>query len=223
MLPTDSFLTARLGTALALVCSLALLCACAANKKAGPALPEPEEVEGAVETDGTPKEVSDRVSAGLVGGAFVIEAAAQDPATLVVRYRGAPETYIDCGQFSSVFKTRSGQRKYTFAEASALQRYEVAMGPRVFNVERKLSLEADATLRFVALAGARTRVLMETRYRVDREQVLRSSSNSIISQNTIGFTGKTKASFPDSQNECRATERFEAELLAAIGTTPPRR
>ncbi|MFZ3084253.1 hypothetical protein [Rhodoferax ferrireducens] len=154
---------------------------------------------------------------------FMINNLDKSSGLINVSYNGEPEKYIDCGRITSYVKNARGERTYEFAGAKGHQTYEIMLpGTGLFNIERKMSLEGRVNLVFEELSPTQTRVTANTRYVVQRQQVIRNVANNFPQSSTdsISFNSGGGTSFPAGSDgraaECVATGALEREILSAI-------
>ena len=154
---------------------------------------------------------------------FVINNLDKSSGLINVSYNGDPEKYIDCGRINSYVKNAHGERTYDFPGAKAQQHFEV-MNPGVglFAVDRRMALDGRVNLVFEEIDSNKTRVTANTRYVVQRTQVIRNVGNGIPQTFTesITFNSGSGASYPASADgrfsECVAKGTLEVEILSAI-------
>lgn len=144
---------------------------------------------------------------------FVVVEASPKTWTLHLRYTGDPKDYIDCGRVRSPVKTAQGERVYDFAAAKAYQQYELQTGGRLYLVDRRMNIDARASVTLEALAQARTRASVATRYVVTRDQSVTGNGKPFALTDTIRFGGQENATFPNAPTNCHATGQFEGEVL----------
>lgn len=153
---------------------------------------------------------------------FVINNLDKSSGLINISYGGDPEKYVDCGRISSYVKNLQGERTYNFAGASANETYEIMHNNGLFFVERKMSLDGRVNLIFEEVGPTQTRVTANTRYVLNRNQIVRAAANnsSRTFAHTISFNSGGSASFPASNDgraaECAATGVLENEILSAI-------
>ena len=154
---------------------------------------------------------------------FVINNLDKSSGLINLSYSGDPEKYIDCGRITSFVKNAQGERTYDFAGAKAQQNYEI-MNPSVglFLLERRMSLEGRVNLIFEEVDANTTRVTANTRYVVNRSQIVRSAAGGFPqnSNDSISFNSGGSAPFPGNQRgefaECAARGVLEQEVLSAV-------
>lgn len=154
---------------------------------------------------------------------FMINNLDKSSGLINVSYNGEPEKYIDCGRITSYVKNARGERTYDFAGAKGQQTYEIMQpGTGLFNIERKMSLEGRVNLVFEELSPNQTRVTANTRYVVQRQQVVRNTANNFpqTKSDSISFNSGGGTSFPAAADgraaECVATGALEREILSAV-------
>ncbi|MEN9367898.1 MAG: hypothetical protein RL489_2256 [Pseudomonadota bacterium] len=154
---------------------------------------------------------------------FVINNLDKTSGLINLSYSGDPEKYIDCGRITSFVKNAQGERTYDFAGAKAQQSYEI-MNPGVglFFLDRRMSLEGRVNLIFEEVDANTTRVTANTRYVVNRTQIVRSAAGGFpqSSNDSISFNSGGSAPFPANQRgefaECAARGVLEQEVLSAV-------
>jgi len=154
---------------------------------------------------------------------FVINNLDKASGLINLSYSGDPEKYIDCGRITSFVKNAQGERTYDFAGAKAQKNYEI-MNPGVglFFLDRRMSLEGRVNLIFEEVDVNTTRVTANTRYVVNRTQIIRSAAGGFPqnSNDSISFNSGSSAPFPANQRgefaECAARGVLEQEVLSAI-------
>lgn len=153
---------------------------------------------------------------------FVINNLDKSSGLINISYTGDPVKYVDCGQVSSYVKNARGERTYNFAGASAQQTYEIMNNNGLFFIDRKMSLDGRVNLVFEEIGPNQTRVTANTRYVINRQQIIRSAANNFPQtvSHSISFNSGSSASFPAANDgraaECAATGALELEILSAI-------
>lgn len=154
---------------------------------------------------------------------FVINNLDKSSGLINVSYSGDPESYVDCGHITSFVKNVRGERTYDFPGSRAQQSYELMNGSGLFIVERKMSLEGRVNLVFEEVSQTQTKVTASTRYIINRNQTARNTVNNIPRSfsDSISFNSNSRASFPSSDNDGRATEcvstgKLEREILSVL-------
>lgn len=154
---------------------------------------------------------------------FMINNLDKSSGLINVSYNGDPEKYIDCGRVISFVKDANGERTYDFAAAKGQQTYEImAVGTGLFRIDRKMALEGRVNLVFEELSPTQTRVTANTRYVVQRNQVIYNAANNIPQSRSdnISFNSGAGASFPAGSDgrtaDCVANGQLERELLSAV-------
>lgn len=153
---------------------------------------------------------------------FVINNLDKSSGFINISYGGDPEKYIDCGRVISYVKNARGERTYDFAGAKAQQSYEVMNGNGLFFIERRMSLEGRVNLVFEELGANQTKVTVNTRYVVQRQQTTHNTVNNFpqSASDSISFNSGGSSSFAAHADgratECVATGSLELEVLSAI-------
>lgn len=153
---------------------------------------------------------------------FVINNLDKSSGLINISYSGDPEKYVDCGQVTSYVKNARGERTYNFAGASAQQIYEIMNNNGLFFIDRKMALDGRINVVFEELGPNQTKVTANTRYVINRQQIIRSATNNFPQtvSHSISFNSGGSASFPAASDgraaECAATGALEREILSAI-------
>lgn len=154
---------------------------------------------------------------------FVINNIDKASGLINVSYSGDPERYVDCGRITSFVQNARGERTYDFPGAKAHMAYEVMNpGAGLFFIERKMALEGRVNLIFEEVSPTQTRVTANTRYVVNRSQVVRSAANNIPNSrtDTVSFNSGSAGAFPAMADgraaECAANGALEREVLSQI-------
>lgn len=154
---------------------------------------------------------------------FVINNLDKSSGLINLSYAGDPEKYIDCGRITSFVKNAQGERTYDFAGAKAQQNYEIMnAGVGLFFLDRRMSLEGRVNLIFEEVDTNTTRVTANTRYVVNRTQIVRAAAGGFPKSSTdsISFNSGSSAPFPANQRgefaECAARGVLEQEVLSAV-------
>jgi hypothetical protein len=153
---------------------------------------------------------------------FVINNLDKSSGLINVSYSGDPQKYIDCGRITSYVKNARGERTYDFPGAKAQQSYEIMNQNQLWFLERKMSLEGRVNLVFEEITPNQTRVTANTRYVVQRQQIVTAAANNLPQTRTdsISFNSGGTADFPPASDgrfsACAATGALESEILSAI-------
>ena len=148
---------------------------------------------------------------------FAIEALDQKTGRAVLRYNGDPGSYIDCGRVVQTVKTEQGDKKYDFPAAQAYMQYEMASHGKIYQVDRKMALDARITVSFVEVDSATTRVSAQGAYAVTRDQSAFAQDEKALSfTDTINFKSSESAAFPNAATRCQATGKLEYALLSGL-------
>jgi hypothetical protein len=153
---------------------------------------------------------------------FVINNIDRSSGLINISYSGAPEKYVDCGEFSSYVKNARGERTYRFPGASANETYQAMVNNNLLNINRRMSVDGRMNLVFEEIGPNQTRVSANTRYVVNRQvQIQNAQGQTANRTDSISFNSGNGASFPPSTNdgqavECVAKGTLEAEILSLI-------
>jgi hypothetical protein len=140
--------------------------------------------------------------------------------TVQLRYTGDPKDYIDCGRVRSPVKTAKGEKIYEFSAAKAYQQYQLQSGGRLYVVDRRMNIDVRATVNLEAVGQTRTHGSLAARYSVTRDQSVTGSGKPFAVTDTVKFSGRETATFPNAPTNCHATGRLEDELLALLKQEP---
>jgi hypothetical protein len=149
---------------------------------------------------------------------FAIETLDQKTGRAVLRYNGDPKAYIDCGRVVQTVKTEKGEKKYDFPAAQAYMQYEIMRQGKVYQVDRKMNLDARITVSFAELdSGGTTKVSAQSGYAVTRDQSAFAQDEKPLSiTDTINLKSGESATFPNAPTRCQATGKLEYELLSGL-------
>ncbi|MBA2690324.1 MAG: hypothetical protein H0U63_05950 [Burkholderiales bacterium] len=154
---------------------------------------------------------------GVVKRSFVIEGVNPNTWTAQLRYTGDPKDYIDCGRVISKVKTAKGERNYDFPAAKAYQQYELQQDNKLYLVDRRMNLEARATVVLAAVNPSATRVNLETHYTVIRDQSVQGGGKPFGVTDKVSFGSADSATFPtNAPTKCQATGRLERDVFEAM-------
>jgi hypothetical protein len=156
------------------------------------------------------------VSAALPGTRFTIDSVDFKSGLMQLRYAGDPRNYIDCGKVT--VKLPTGDKTLEFPAARAYQQYQIMNRDRIFNVDRRMNLEAQLRLTLQPLDAQRTSALVETRYALTRDQLVTpvSGGTPFNTSDSVNFTHDTGATFPNPAIRCTATLQLENELMQLV-------
>jgi hypothetical protein len=158
-----------------------------------------------------------RLITGAQRAGFVVESPNQATWTLQLHYTGDPKDYIDCGRVMAKVKTAKGERNYDFPAAKAYQQYELQQGSKLFLVDRRMNLDVRAMLNLEALGPSRTRVKLDSQYTAIRDQSVQGGgAQSFALTAKVNFGSSDGATFPDAATRCRATGKFESDVLSLV-------
>ena len=140
-----------------------------------------------------------------------------------ISYSGDPEKFIDCGNLTSHVKNTQGERTYDFPGARAKSTYEIINGDVLFNIDRKMSLEAHVSLVFEEINPNQTKVTANTVYVVQKDVTARRADSNFSQSwsDSISFKTGGSSSFRNDINSaaetvCMANGELEREILPAI-------
>lgn len=192
------------------------------TRPSAPMMPAPPVAETISPTAKTVTKTKDNlwraVSAALPGTRFSIDSVDFKSGLMQLRYNGDPRNYIDCGKVTSTVKLPTGDRTYDFPAASAYQQYQTMNRDRIFNVDRRMTLEALMRLSLQPLDAQRTSARVETRYGLTRDQLVTPQNGGapFNATDTVSFTHDTSATFPNAPLACRSTLQLENELMQLV-------
>jgi hypothetical protein len=148
---------------------------------------------------------------------FAVEKTDRRAGRVQLRYSGDPMPHVDCGSITTKVVRAQGEASYTFPGAVAQQRYEINRNGAVFEVERRMTLDAQIDVTFTAIDARRTRMSVGTMYRLKREQTVQGRAGKPLQfADTIGFTSDASATFPNAATRCEATGRLEQLVLGWV-------
>ena len=202
-----------------LALGVALLAGCAGGPEytRPPSPYRPAEAAGAgtraAEVAASPDTVWRQVMDRLATSAFAYDGGDQKSGAIELRYTGDPRGYIECGMVESRVKTEQGEKVFRFPAASARQQYQLQSSGKTYRVDRRMSLEARATLRLDPAPRERTRASVRTNYAVTRDQSVQGAGKPIAVTDTIRFASGARGTFPNAPTACQATGVLEREIL----------
>ncbi|MEO6021983.1 MAG: hypothetical protein ABIP64_02490 [Burkholderiales bacterium] len=134
-----------------------------------------------------------------------------------VHYSGDPRNYVDCGRVMNTVKMSEGDKTYDFPAASPYQQYQIMRKDKLYQVERRMSLEATVRMVLEAIQPEKTRVATASNYTLTRDQtVVGGSARPQALTDTISFnTGETGV-FPNAATKCQPTGKLENEILGLL-------
>ena len=148
---------------------------------------------------------------------FALEAASVGGG-LTLHYSGDPQSLVDCGHVTSTVRTDRGDQNYDFPASSAFVQYQVMRNNKVFQVERRMSLDATVTLSFVPVSSGRTRVDARARYLLTRMQTATAPGyvKPLVLNDSVEFASGGSATFPNAATRCEGTGKLEGDALALV-------
>ncbi|HTN94535.1 MAG TPA: hypothetical protein VMJ33_08145 [Gallionella sp.] len=154
---------------------------------------------------------------------FVINNLDKASGSISLSYSGDPQRFIDCGNITSHVKDSKGERTYDFPSTKAQANYEVMAGDVLFNIVRKMSVEAHVSLVFKQVNPNQTEVTANTVYVVQKDVISRRADSNVSQSwsDSVTFSNRGAASFPNDVNSaattvCKPTGELEREILAAL-------
>ena len=154
---------------------------------------------------------------------FVVSDFDKASGSISIAYGGDPQKIIDCGNIASRVKDSKGERTYDFPGAKAQANYEVMAGDVLFNIVRKMSVEAHVSLVFKQVNPNQTKVTANTVYVVQKDVISRRADSNVSQSwsDSITFSNRGAASFPNDVNSaattvCKPNGELEREILAAL-------
>lgn len=145
---------------------------------------------------------------------FVVDKTDRRAGRVLLRYSGDPMPHVDCGNITTRVVRAQGEASYTFPGAVAQQRYEINRNGALFEVDRRMLLDAQIDVTFKPIDARRTRMAVGTMYRLKREQTVQGRAGKPLQfADTIGFTTDASATFPNAATRCEATGRLEQLVL----------
>jgi hypothetical protein len=154
------------------------------------------------------------VTAALSQSRFAVTSVDYKTGVMQLRYAGDPRNYIDCGRVNS----KVGERTFDFPAASAYQQYQILSQGKIFNVDRRMNLEAQIALSIQALDTTRTSARADTRYGVTRDQYVTPTQGGapFNASDSVNFMYNESATFPNAATRCTATLQLENELMQLV-------
>ncbi len=148
---------------------------------------------------------------------YRVASAIEEDGLMTVNLGGDPMPYVDCGEIVATVKTTQGETASRFPGAVAYKRYQLTNGGKLYDVERRMALEARITLTFSAVDANRTRVDAKTAYSVTRSQIATTAKDKPIQlTDTVNFYTGEAGVFPNAATRCLATGKLESDLLALL-------
>jgi len=144
--------------------------------------------------------------------------ATPDPGTVQLRYSGDPAEFVDCGRVVSNVKTEQGERKYDFPASRAFMQYQIMTKGRLFQVERRMTLESVVTLRMKQVSAGRTRIDARSEYNLTRQQTATAAgyTKPLVLSDSVHFRSGESALFPNAATRCESTGKLEISVLAGL-------
>ena len=150
---------------------------------------------------------------------FIINNLDKESGLINISYSGDPETYVDCGRIKSYVKNARGERTYDFPSARAYQAYEVMDtegGTGYWQVERKVQLEGRMNLILQEIDAGSTNITANTKYIVTRTFSTQGPNGRDSGTDSVSFNSGQSATLPGAKTECRATGKFERDVLDLV-------
>jgi hypothetical protein len=150
--------------------------------------------------------------------AFYIDHVDEKNGEFQVHYSGDPRDYVDCGRIATTVKFPQGDKTYEFAAASPFQQYQIMSKQKVFQVERRMSLDATVRLAMAASDREKTRVRAAATYQLTRDQTVTGAANvkPMVLNDTIAFNTGESGIFPNAATKCLPTGKLEREILSLL-------
>lgn len=141
-----------------------------------------------------------------------------DAGPVRMRYSGDPTDYVDCGRVVSSVKTEQGERRYDFPASAPFMQYQIMNKGRLFQVERRMTLEAVVTLKLKTISPGRTRVEARADYNLTRQQTATAAgyAKPLALSDSVHFRSGESAMFPNAATRCEPTGRLESSILAGL-------
>jgi|GEM_PF-3558256 len=158
-----------------------------------------------------------RLIAGGPKIGFIIDNSNSTGRSLQLHYTGDPKDYIDCGRVVATVKTAKGERTYDFPAAKPYQQYQLQQNGKLFLVDRRMNLDVRAQVDLEAPSQFRTRISMDVQFTAIRDQTVQGGGSKPFGiTDQISFSSAGSATFPNAATKCRATGKFEQDVLALI-------
>jgi hypothetical protein len=159
-----------------------------------------------------------KLSSAFSSRGIVIDKPDQASSIMTIRYSGDPKTYIDCGKVVSKVNTSKGEKTYDFAAAKAFQQYQIQQNGKNYLIDRRMILDIRTLLKLENIGPLKTKVTLDSStYGATRDQLVRGGGAKPFGvTDKIDFGLKDGAKFQNAATYCRATGKFEAEVLAII-------
>jgi hypothetical protein len=156
------------------------------------------------------------VSASLAQSRFAVTSVDYKTGVMQLRYAGDPRNYIDCGKVKVI--PPAGGPTYEFPAAIASQQYQILTQGKIFNVDRRMNLEAQISLSLQPIDAARTSARADTRYGVNRDQYVTPTQGGapFNASDSVSFMYNESATFPNAATRCTATLQLENELMQLV-------
>lgn len=159
-----------------------------------------------------------KLSSAFSSRGMVIDKPDQTSSTMTLRYAGDPKTYIDCGRVVSKVNTSKGEKTYDFAAAKGFQQYQIQQNGKNYLIDRRMILDIRSVLKLENAGPLKTKVTLgSSEYAATRDQLVRGGGAKPFGvTDKINFGLKDGAKFQNAATYCRATGKFEAEVLTII-------
>jgi hypothetical protein len=143
-----------------------------------------------------------------------VETADEASHSVVLRYKGDPSPYVDCGKVVSAVRTDSGEKNYDFPAAQAYMQYEIMNQNKLYRVERRMRLDAVLHVIFEPLSATMTKVSAQSIYTLTRDQAATTDNEPPIAlTDAISFKTGEIGIFPNAATKCRPIGTLEAAAL----------
>lgn len=149
--------------------------------------------------------------------AFFIDHVDEAKGEFQVHYSGDPRNYVDCGRVTNIVKTPDGDKSFDFPAASPYQQYQIMRKDKLYQVERRMSLEAAVRMVLEPIEPDKTRVATASNYSLTRDQtVVGGSAKPQALTDTISFNSGETGVFPNAATKCVPTGKLENEILSLL-------
>ena len=146
--------------------------------------------------------------------AFFVDHVNEVKGELLLHYSGDPKSYVDCGRVSNTVKTPGGDKTYEFAAASSFEQYQIMRKDKLYQVERRMSVEATVRVVFQSLEAEKTRIATASNYTLTRDQMVTGgAAKAQALTDTINFNSGDVGVFPNAATRCQPTGKLEREIL----------
>jgi hypothetical protein len=155
-----------------------------------------------------------RFMLGMSRTDFYIDHVDEAAGEMTVHYSGDPAAYVDCGKVIVNTKTEQGETTIDFPAASAFKQYQMLNRGKVYQVERRMALEASVKVTMRSRDQALTLVDAHSTYSVTRNQsAVSAGGKPLMLNDTISFNGGESGVFPNAATKCQATGTLERQIL----------